>query len=284
LAGSLMAAEANAYCRTAACDGGLAGQLCVPTSPSDCGNPLFWGKPCMGFSVFSGGSDQIDVDTLETLVVQAFAAWEQADCDSGTRPRMEVHNLGRVVCDQPEYNQSGGNTNLVIVRDGPWPYLGQAKTLALTTVTYSLDDGEIYDTDLEVNGGPDVDLTTGDGDVHYDLLSILTHETGHMLGLAHSDVDGATMEVEYIAGDVSLRTLDPDDAAGICAAYPPGDIGTCDPTPRHGFKATCGPEPPEEGCGCASAPSQTRLGWVAILLGLVGVLGWRANRRPRRRA
>ena len=194
-----------------------------------------------------------------------------------------MHNLGRVVCDQVEYNQSGGNTNLVIVRDGEWPYAGQGKTLALTTVTYSLDDGEIYDADLELNDGPDVELTTTDVAVQFDLLSIVTHETGHMLGLAHSDVDGATMEIEYVMGDTSLRTLAPDDMAGICNAYPPGEIGNCDPTPRHGFKETCGPEVPEEGCGCASAPRKTRPGWVAITIGLGGLCGWRTDRRARRR-
>ncbi len=237
----------------------------------------------MGFSVFTGSSARVDVETLETLVTEAFAAWEQADCGGETTPRMVVHNLGRVLCDQAEYNQSGGNANLVIVRDGEWPYAGQGKTLALTIVTYSIDDGEIYDTDLEVNGGPDVALTTGDTGVSYDLLSILTHETGHMLGLAHTDVQGATMEVEYQLGSTDLRSLAPDDTAGICAAYPPGEIGTCDPTPRHGFKTTCGPALPEEGCGCTSAPNQMRPGWVALLIGLAGMMGWRVSRRAGRR-
>ena len=189
-----------------------------------------------------------------------------------------------MVCDRAEYNQSGGNTNLVIVRDGEWPYAGQGKTLALTIVTYSLDDGEIYDADLEVNGGPDVDLTTTDVGVKYDLLSILTHEAGHMLGLAHSDVQGATMEVEYLFGYTDLRSLDPDDTEGICAVYPPGDIGTCDPTPRHGFQETCGPALPEEGCGCTSAPKEARPGWVGLLIGLAAMVGWRVGRRARRRA
>lgn len=284
LAVVLSAPDAVAYCRTASCEGGLAGQLCNPPTPTDCGIPLFWGKPCVSFSVHRDGCPQVDVDTTEALVTQAFAAWQQADCGGGLTPRMEVHNLGRVECDRPEYNQSGGNANLVIFRGGDWPYIGLGRTLALTTVTFSIDDGEIYDTDLEVNASDDLALTTTDVAVQYDVLSILTHEAGHMLGLAHSDVNGATMDVEYVLGTTTLRTLEADDAAGICEAYPPGEIGNCDPTPRHGFQSTCGPAPVEEGCGCATAPRRTRAGWLGLVMGLVALVGWRANRGRRRSA
>src|SRR5689334_23648589 len=47
-----------------------------------------------------------------------------------------------------EYNQNRGNTNLIVFRDDGWPYEGSSNTLALTTVTYNLDTGEIYDADM----------------------------------------------------------------------------------------------------------------------------------------
>ena len=127
-------------------------------------------------------------------------------------------------------------------------------------------------------------LTTTDVAVQYDVLSILTHEAGHMLGLAHSDVNGATMQVEYVQGSTTLRSLHSDDMGGICEAYPPGEVGTCDPTPRHGFQSTCGPAPVEEGCGCTSAPRRAGGGWLGLVMGLTTLMAWRATAGRGRRA
>jgi uncharacterized protein (TIGR03382 family) len=150
--------------------------------------------------------------------------------------------------------------------------------LALTTVTFNLDNGEIYDADLEVNGTSQVVLTTGDTDVQYDLLSILTHEAGHMLGLAHSYDPDATMKVEYVPGDLSLRDLHQDDINGICAAYPPTASTNCDPTPRHGFGSECASaDPDEEGdCSCTAPGRGNHATWPFALLA-----AWLVRRRRR---
>ena len=279
LAATLSASTAEAYCRTAVC-GEVAGQICVPPTPDDCGTPLFWAKGCFSFSVQEDASTQVDLATAELLMDQAFAAWENADCGGGSRPSLAVTKLAPVSCDQTEYNQDVGNANAVIFRDGTWPYVGQGNTLALTTVTFSLDSGEIFDADLEVNSTAALQLTIGDEDVQYDLASILTHEAGHMLGLAHSDVDGATMTVEYVPGDIELRDPHPDDVAAICAAFPPGeDVSSCDPEPRHGFSTVCGDDvPPDEGCSCHAGPSPVRHGWLA-LVGLALAVGVSRRRR-----
>ncbi len=211
---------------------------------------------------------------------QAFQAWENADCGGG-RPAVAVEIFDPVSCDQQEYNQRGGNVNLVAFRDTEWPYMGSGNTLALTTVTYNLDTGEIFDADLEVNSTGNIDITTTDDTVVYDLLSILTHEAGHMLGIAHSVDPTATMKVEYEPGDLELRTLAPDDAAAVCAAYPPPDLGTCDSTPRHGFKATCGPGPEEdEGCTVSAAESDEGDASWLVLSGLA--LAMARIRRPKK--
>ena len=208
------------------------------------------------------GSSQADLATAESLVAQAFATWENAPCPGGGNPAISVQLFDAVECNAQEYNQRGGNVNLVVFRDDEWPYGGAGRTLALTTVTYNLETGEIFDADLEVNATDAIDLTTGDAQPAYDLLSIITHEAGHMLGIAHSAQATATMTVEYEPGDLELRTLEDDDIAAICAAYPPPDLGTCDATPRHGFKSTCGPGPEEdEGCTVADS-SRPDAGWL----------------------
>jgi hypothetical protein len=51
---------------------------------------------------------------------------------------------------------------------------------------------------------------------------IMTHEAGHALGLAHSTVTTATMYPSISLCSMSLRTLDPDDLAGVEYLYPPG--------------------------------------------------------------
>ncbi len=82
---------------------------------------------------------------------------------------------------------------------------------------------------------------------YYDLASILTHEAGHFLGLAHSAETSAVMYAHYHPGQ---NVLTPDDVGGICSIYPPdltrntagGAIGSvlCNATPPLGFLSTCG--------------------------------------------
>ncbi len=279
LAALLAPATASAYCRTSSC-GDDNGTRCVPEQLDDCGVELYWSPGCLSFSVQRDASSQADLATAEALMEQAFTAWEQSDC-GGSTPGIRIDNAGPVTCGDQEYNQTSGNANVVVFRDQIWPYAGQGNTLALTTVTYSLDSGEIFDADLEVNSTPQIQLTTTDveTDARYDLLSILTHEAGHMLGIAHSPEIGATMTVEYVPGDLELRSLSPDDQAAICAAYPPADTGSCDTSPRRGLQDECGEQPEEEGCGCrvVGQPSRRSGGWaLALLLGL-GL--WRRRRR-----
>jgi MYXO-CTERM domain-containing protein len=272
-----LSSDAWAYCRTSVC-GEVASSVCTPSGSNDCGVPLFWSPPCIGFSVQENASAFVDVDTAVTIMEQAFQTWEAADC-GGSTPAINVTHVGTVSCDQTEYNTDNGNANVVVFRDTGWPYAAKEKTLALTTVTFNLDTGEIFDADLEINAS-DVQLTTGNNGVEYDLLSIVTHEAGHMLGIAHSPIDEATMTVDYVPGDLSLRDLHPDDVAAICDAYPGGALGQCDPTPRHGFAQECqtGTSTDSDGdCSCATPGHEgDPLDWS--ILALCGIVLTRRRR------
>jgi MYXO-CTERM domain-containing protein len=281
----LLGAQAEAYCRTSTCPSGSAGEVCVPAASGDCGTPLYWAQPCFGFAVQQNASRQVPWDTADGIAQQAFATWVTTACGAGGRPNMQVVDFGPIECSARQYNQSGGNANVIVFRDDGWPYAGQWSTLALTTVTYNLDTGEIYDADMEVNAS-DVTLTTGDTNVQFDLLSIVTHEAGHMLGLAHSQVPDTTMGRQYQSGETTMRSLTADDVAAICAVYPPvptGELPSCDPTPRHGFTSACGPFPPEdEGCSVARiAPDQAGSGSFVAALG-VAIGAIRRRRRTQR--
>ncbi|XP_019185238.1 PREDICTED: metalloendoproteinase 5-MMP-like [Ipomoea nil] len=52
-----------------------------------------------------------------------------------------------------------------------------------------------------------------------DIQSVVTHETGHLLGLGHSGVEAAVM-YPYIGFGETKRVLDNDDIQGIKALYP----------------------------------------------------------------
>lgn len=276
LMGLTSARRSLGFCRTSACERGDYGTRCTPARDTDCGVPLFWKESCVGFSVQQGGSRDFSSELAAELVSQAFATWEGADCD-GAPPHVFVKQQPDVVCATPEYNVdfnsvARGNANVILFRDDDWPYPGLEDGLALTTVTYDSATGEIYDADIELNTFSFL-FTTSDTRVYYDLLSTLQHETGHFLGIAHSDDVDAVMYTEPEKRSTRLRELIADDVAAICEAYPPEETAldaTCEPMP-HDFSPRCGgaspPVPPaarDRGCSASPTPA---------LSGMPGLLG-----------
>jgi MYXO-CTERM domain-containing protein len=276
------AGSADAYCRTSTC-----GSSECEIDP-DCGfcliggKPLYWPRGCVSYSVHEGGSKrrQIDAETTRRIVEAAFARWIGVACGTGT-PGIMVYDFGLVSCDKQEYNQDEPNANLWVHRDDEWPYISGGQTLALTTLTFNVETGEIYDADVEINSFENP-LTISDTDVGTDLESIIVHEAGHFLGLSHSCDGQATMFANYVFGETKLRSLEADDIAGICAIYPPGkDTRGCNPTPRHGFSRECA-SGVEKGC-CTTAPGQPGPhGPWALGAALFGAAALAARRRSGR--
>jgi hypothetical protein len=266
--------------------------------------PVWWRNACVSYDVQKNASRWADYATVARLVEAAFAKWTGAMCSTdaaGTSANVSIKasNLGPVDCGEVGYNQSGGpNQHVIVFRDSMWPHPNDASnTLGLTTVTFEADTGEIYDADTEINGT--LPLSVGDPVTpgSYDLESIITHEMGHFLGLAHSRDPVATMYAQYNQESTMMRTLKADDTAGLCTIYPPGGTRSvdpsagpggsvpadgCDPTPRHGFSSLCA-QPPKSGCSVASrdAPGPTG-GAVFTALAWIGVA--RARKRPPRQA
>lgn len=300
LATLALSSQAFAFCRATTCDPSK--KACARDTQSCLieGRPLFWASSCVQIYVQAGGSPAqgIGFGAAKESVSRAFAAWLSADC-GGAAPLIDVQVLGPISCDQAEYSQTQKNANIVMFRDGEWPYVGSEDALAFTHLVFNADTGELWDSDLEINSF-EFPFSTGEPVTSNDLDSMLTHEVGHMLGLGHTLVKDATMYAEYEEGTDTLRTLESDDVAGICATYAPDRVPSrtsC--SPRHGFSDVCGAQQPEnsgtnEGTdseqssgngdtsvpskGCSFAQSPVRSGWLSPLLAALGVLGvcvWR---------
>jgi hypothetical protein len=210
---------------------------------TESGAPLHWVDECVYFTLAAPGSDDVDdFDALTEAVRRGFEAWN-VDCSA-----MRYVYGGVSDCSGAGYSPGRPHANLVIWLEDEWPYevdLGDA--LAATSVYYDPDTGEILDADVEFNG-VDFEWTTDGVPGRRDVWNTMAHEAGHVLGLDHADIEGATMYVYSVPGDTDKRDLDPDDEDGVCTIYAEGtDLAPCSPPPGDG--ALCRGD--SSGCSCA---------------------------------
>lgn len=284
-----LAPSAGAFCRTTTC---VPGQDECTRDEKGCildGLPLFWTDDCVTFSMQEDGSlvRRINAETAQSVTEAAFANWLGARCGAGT-PAIGVLPFPQVSCGMPEYNYDppAPNANVVMFRDDVWPYIGANNVIALTTITFDTRSGQIFDADIEVNSlGSELTVTDDPAQVKTDLQSVLTHEIGHLFGLAHNVNDpGSSMYPRYNPADLSFRTPNVDDQMGMCAIRPAdptfdGDACPAGTQPRHGFGTVCSSSfDIQTGCGVARPGTTARQPWV-LLLGLTLGLSVALRRR-----
>jgi MYXO-CTERM domain-containing protein len=235
------------------------------------GVPLAWGANRVPFAIAASASRQVSLADATRVADLAFNAWNSAACE-GKAPSIQAYDDG------PISVASGGGDALagwascsesascnptahdvIVFDDDAWPYDDPVNTLALTTVTYGVDDGRIFEAYTEVNSAQHK-LTTAEppptSGAGFDLQSILTHEAGHFLGIAHATDANAIMYAYYHPGAINLTA---DDIAAICTVYPP--------------QSTRG--------GCACTTSGTSRGVPSIVvIALAGLCILLTRRRP----
>jgi hypothetical protein len=220
-------------------------------------------RPCTDFA-FARGPDvsSILVGVRDGMNLVAF---RQGSCAS-------VAPAGHACLTQ------GGCANLF----NCWESSHASGTLAITWVSFSTGTGQIGDADTELDdwdGSSGYLLTCGSpgsprclangnpsppGCTYIDVGAVVTHESGHALGLDHpcsgtGDCSPPSVMAPYIRPGSTLRTLYPDDVEGICSTYPSGQ-----PTWRAKLPGSCGGDP--RGCGCGDGPASALWALVPPLL------------------
>ncbi|HVG24303.1 MAG TPA: matrixin family metalloprotease, partial [Thermoanaerobaculia bacterium] len=159
-----------------------------------------WATTPISVRVYSVGNSTItDGDGGVTAVVGAIRAW--GIISSGTTGSAAVRGSAPATI---MLNSNGGG-------------LCTGNCLAATLTGYyttQTGDDRIYDADIYTNTAIAFYSSREAGcSSEYDIDGVMTHEAGHVIGLGHSSVAGATMYPSVSACNTSPRSLAADDIA-----------------------------------------------------------------------
>ena len=211
------------------------------------GLPLAWTTSCVYWTLAEQEVDNsrfdhpvqpmLSYEDLREAVRASFAVWEEIP---GSYLRFVETEPGH--CLDVGHHSSSGNANRIFFRTSDWinpdaPWRAE-EYIALTSVFFDTETGEIFDADIEVNA-EFFELTTTSDNVRTDIQNALAHEVGHLLGLDHSELTDATMYRSARDGETSKRDLSEDDIAGIISIYPLADDPDRCNEPRGGLDVDC---------------------------------------------
>lgn len=292
----LLSEPASAFCRTTSC---LSDPEAVCTwDDNGCifeGIPLGWPLGTT-VKIRLDASELTDDEATELTasLERAADAWSSVRCDGASSLGLGGYGGagGTSSGSESETATGGAQADLkiqvtthkaqVVVRPVTRDWSYPSSVAAKTTLNFGLDSGTLEDVVLELNFQDFrfVSEVQEEGEVASD--AVLTHELGHVLGLDHTPVQGATMEAEVTSAYSSaLATLEPDDGDALCSIYPPKPED--DPTP---IDLSDDVElPRSQTCSLALTPAQGDLGALGpfILAAGLATLRRRASLRRRRR-
>lgn len=242
------------------------------TVQGDPATALWWRHRTVLVQPAADTCGDLSEDAAWTAIARSIATWNAAaDGCSDFRIVDDGYPDGLVT------NLDGGEhdgRNLIVWREAAWPEEVSGAVLALTTTVHRRSTGQILDADIDLNGVGHTWTTTDDPlDAQRDVENTLTHELGHLLGLAHTDDVEATMYAQTDIGELDKRTLTEDDAAGLCFIYPSGAY-----TPDAPFVSG---RPLTSSCAASAGRTSRWGGWPPLLLAAFSL---RRRRRAARRA
>ena len=176
-----------------------------------------WRLP-VTYEINTASSQELGRDTTLQVIQDSYTNWAAPACSGYTSTF------------QGETNQSwnsgdGMNTLVWFYNPNQRPReLGGRATIGVTLSVFRGNDA--FDGDILFNGIDHSWTTNAVRNGQVDAVSIITHETGHQLGLNHSPFQNATMYAAYLGGN-GAATLAEDDIAGVCNLYPSGAAPEC---------------------------------------------------------
>lgn len=228
-----LAIQAHAFCRQNACrDNPETGRLCGRDEVGciNEGVTLYYSTPCLSFGVARGAGAVLEFSDqeFEAIVSEAFRAWKSVDCGGGQPPGFEVQSVGTIDVDGNFFCESEVGANLSVWTSvSQWTYKRDA--LGYTSSMYAIETGEVFDADVELNLEK-VRAEFPKERWRQVLLSVMTHEAGHFLGIGHSTDSRAVMAGAYSDFDLLNRRLTDDDVQAICTIYPPAALQCGEPS------------------------------------------------------
>lgn len=220
-----IASPASAFCRLTTCQPSDSCEKDEQGCPIE-GKPILWTKMPIPYRLHARTAPGWDYKKLFAAIDAAFAHWESAKCDDG---EMTSLRFERGADAQP--NETDFPFSISMVNEG-WPFDDSA--LAQTTHDFGKDSGTIKNAVIQVNTAShdfvlatDASSTALSAESGADMESVLVHEIGHYIGLAHSEVQGSIMAPTYCQDELrcarakTSRQLGPDDVKAVCTLYPP---------------------------------------------------------------
>ncbi|HEY8430771.1 MAG TPA: matrixin family metalloprotease [Sandaracinaceae bacterium] len=226
------------------------------TVDGDPSTPLFWRHRTVLLRPAYDTSHDVSSESVRLALARAIATWNEA-----AEPCSDFQFEDRGYPNGYATNMLGGEhdgENRIVFREDEWPEDMAFGTIAVTTMVYRRASGQILDADIDLNAVDYVWTDTNDPALaQTDVQNALTHELGHVLGLAHADDPEATMWAESPPGDLEKRSLAEDDVAGLCYVYPEGVL-----TPGAPLLMS----PPLTGCTAVGARGGAPAAAIVILL------------------
>jgi hypothetical protein len=165
-----------------------------------------WKTTPVSVPVYNAGNDSItDSDGGVSAVVGAIKAWgiistgtTSTVAKKGTAPATITLNSSGNIC---------SGTCLAATLTGYYHAEGSQ---------YYIDDADVYTNQRHAFfSSRETDGCSGE----YDIDGVMVHEVGHVIGIGHSNVQGATMYPSVSACNIGNRTLERDDTAAKSDLY-----------------------------------------------------------------